>query len=150
MDVDAAGDLLAALALQQVHEAGGELDVLDAAADLALRVREHLAVLAREDRGQLVLTLDQQLAEPEEHVRALDQPGGAPRREGRLGGRDGGLDLVGGGERDLGGDLAGGGVEDRSGAICGTRLLAGDHVADERHGVPLGGFSDRSTGDRLG
>ena len=34
--------LFAALALEQMHESGGELDVLDAARDLARGIREHL------------------------------------------------------------------------------------------------------------
>ena len=59
--VDAAPDLLGELALQQMRDAAGELDDLDAARDLALRVGEHLAVLggdrcgpARRARGRAV------------------------------------------------------------------------------------------------
>ena len=37
-----------------MRDAGGELDVLEAARDLARRVGEHLAVLGGDDRGQLV------------------------------------------------------------------------------------------------
>ena len=119
MHVDAARDLLAALALEQVHEAGGELDVLEAAADLALGVGEHLAVLARDDRGEFVLALDEQLAQPEEHVGALDEPRGAPRGKGGGGRRDRLLDLVAVRERDLGCCAPGRGVEDGAGAVAG-------------------------------
>ena len=100
--VDAARDLLGALALQQVHEARGELDVLDAAADLALGVGEDLAVLVREDRGELVLALDEQVAELEEHVGPLDEARGAPSGQRGLRGGDRLVDLGGRGERDLG------------------------------------------------
>ena len=78
--------------LSRWDESGGELDVLDAAADLALGVGEHLAVLAGDDRGELVLPLDQQFADPEEDVGALGQAGGPPSGQGGAGGRDGFLD----------------------------------------------------------
>ena len=51
-DVDPGRHLLGEPALQQVRDAAGELDVLDAALDLAGRVGEHLAVLARHDRAR--------------------------------------------------------------------------------------------------
>ena len=53
--VDAAPDLLGELALQQMRDAAGELDDLEAAGDLALRVGEHLAVLVGDDPGQRVV-----------------------------------------------------------------------------------------------
>ena len=72
-------------ALEQVRDAAGELHDLLAAADLAERVGEHLAVLGGDDRGELVLAGVQQLAEGEQHLRPLGQRGVPPRREGRLG-----------------------------------------------------------------
>ena len=45
--IDAGADVLAELALEQLRDAAGELDHLDAARDLALGVGERLAVLAR-------------------------------------------------------------------------------------------------------
>ena len=53
VDVDAGGRLLGEAALEQVRDAAGELDDLQAAGDLAERVGEHLAVLGGDDRGQL-------------------------------------------------------------------------------------------------
>ena len=41
------GDLVGEVALQQLRNPAGELDDLDAARHLALRIAEHLAVLAR-------------------------------------------------------------------------------------------------------
>ena len=50
VDVDARRRLLGVAALEQVRDAAGELDVLQAAGDLAEGVAEHLAVLGREQR----------------------------------------------------------------------------------------------------
>ena len=52
MAVDARADLLGELTLQQVRNAGGELDHLVAALNLAGRVRGDLAVLGGDDRRQ--------------------------------------------------------------------------------------------------
>jgi hypothetical protein len=46
VDVDAGRGLFGEAALQQVRDAAGELDVLEAARDLAHRVGQDLAVLA--------------------------------------------------------------------------------------------------------
>ena len=51
--VDAAADRVAVLALQQLRDAAGELDDLEPARDLAARIGEHLAVLARDEGGEL-------------------------------------------------------------------------------------------------
>ena len=67
--VDAAGDLRRGLALEQVAEPAGELDHLEAAVHLAARVGEHLAVLARDQRGELVAVGVDELAEREQHLR---------------------------------------------------------------------------------
>ena len=61
--------LLGEAALEQLRDAAGELDVLQAAGDLAGGVGEHLAVLGGDDRGQLVGAVVQQLAEGEQHRR---------------------------------------------------------------------------------
>ena len=47
--VDARGDLVGEVALEQLRNAAGEFDDLDAARDLALRIAEHLAVLAGDE-----------------------------------------------------------------------------------------------------
>jgi hypothetical protein len=58
--VDAGGDLVGVVALEQLRDAAGELDDVDAAADLALCVGEDLAVFGGDDRGQRVLVLVEQ------------------------------------------------------------------------------------------
>ena len=80
-------DLLGRLALQQVRRAARELDDLEAALDLAARVVDGLAVLGGDDPGELVGVRGEQLAEPEQHVRALGERLRAPRLE--AGGRGG-------------------------------------------------------------
>ncbi len=71
--VDAAGDLVGELALEQRGDAAGELDDLQAALHLARGVREHLAVLVGDDLGDLLGARVDQLAEVEQHLRALRQ-----------------------------------------------------------------------------
>ena len=98
------------LALEQLAEAAGELDHLEPARDLAARVVEHLAVLARDQGGELVLVGGDQLAEGEHHLRPARERRRAPAAR-RLGGRrDRAVDVVGGGERDARDHLAGGRV----------------------------------------
>ena len=81
--VDLGRGVLGEPALHQVRDAAGELHDLLAAADLAQRVGEHLAVLGGDDRRQLVLAGVQQLAEREQDRGPLGQRGVPPGREGR-------------------------------------------------------------------
>ena len=81
--VDAAPDRVAVLALQQLRDAAGELDDLEPARDLAARIGEHLAVLARDDRGELAGMLLDQVAEPEQDARAAERRRVRPLGEGR-------------------------------------------------------------------
>ena len=76
--VDAAGDLGRHLALEQLADPAGELDDLEAALHLAARVVEHLAVLARDDAGEVVAVAVDQLAEAEQHRRAAADRGRRP------------------------------------------------------------------------
>ena len=63
VDVDAGRSLLGHAALEQVRDPAGELDHLEPARDLAHRVGEHLAVLGREDPGDLLAAFVQELAD---------------------------------------------------------------------------------------
>ena len=69
--VDLGRDVLAEAALEQVRDAAGELDHLEAAGHLAERVRQHLAVLGGDQRGDVLLALVHQLAEREQHLGPL-------------------------------------------------------------------------------
>ncbi len=63
--VDVRRDVLEAVAHQQRRRAAGHLDALDAAADAAARLVERLAVLGRDDAGELLEVLFEQLPELE-------------------------------------------------------------------------------------
>ena len=69
--VDAAGDVLEVVALHQDRDAAGDLDVLDAAPQLAAGLGEGLAVLGGDDAGDLVEVLFEELLEAEEVLDAL-------------------------------------------------------------------------------
>jgi 1-acyl-sn-glycerol-3-phosphate acyltransferase len=94
-----------------MRDAAGELDDLKAALDVALGVGDDLAVLGREQLGQLVhIGLDQAL-ELEHHPRAALGIGRGPAVEGGLGGLDRAIHLGDRGQLDPRLNLAGVGVE---------------------------------------
>ncbi len=70
VDVDAGARALGVLTLEQVRDADGELDDLDAALDVALGVGDGLAVFERQEFGQLVDVLVDQLDELHHHAGA--------------------------------------------------------------------------------
>ena len=77
--------LLAVLAFEQVRDAAGELDHLQAAGHLAARVRHDLAVLAGDQTRQLVVIALDQLLELEHYPCATQRRRCGPRWEGDLG-----------------------------------------------------------------
>ncbi len=100
-DVDPRRDLRVGRPLQEVRDAAGELDVLDAARHLSPRVFEDLAVLGRDGGGELVTTGIEQLTQAEQQAGPPGQRGEAPlvgRLEGRCHHR---VDLGRRGESDL-------------------------------------------------
>ena len=110
--VDAGADLLGELAFEEVGDAGGELDVFEAAGGFAAGVGEDFAVFAIDEGGDFVEAALVDFAEAEEDAGAAERRLGGPVGEGGGGGGYGGIDLSGGGERDAGLDGAGGGVVD--------------------------------------
>ncbi len=118
--VDAGADLLCEFALEKLWNAGGELDDLEAAGGFALGVGEDLAVLAVDERGDLVEAALEDLAEAEEDAGAAQRRLGGPLREGGGGGGDGGVDL---------------GAEARGTRDC-TRPEAGWKTSEKRPEVP--------------
>ena len=97
--VDVGADVLGDLALQQMRDADGELDHLEAAGHFAERVVVGLAVLGRDQLGDLVGVLHQQELELVEDARAAQRRRLRPGRPGRLGDGDDLADLLGRGER---------------------------------------------------
>jgi CBS domain-containing protein len=133
--VDAGGHLVGVVTLEQLRDAAGELDDVDAAHHLALCVREHLAVLGGDHRRELVAMLVEQAEELVEHAGAADRRRVGPAVEGLLRGGDGRLDIGHAAQVQLARDGAGGRVEDR--LLARVRLhgvLAADEMADRGGG----------------
>jgi len=128
--VDAGADLVGVVALEQLRDAAGELDDVDAARHLALRVGEHLAVLGGDHRGQRVAVLVHQLEEFLHHARAADRRRVGPGREGGAGRGHRRVHLGDAGQRHLARHRAGGRVPDRLlAAAAAGNALSGDEVA---------------------
>ena len=82
--VDAGGHLLGVVALEQLRDASGKLDDLDAPRDLALRIGEHLAVLGGDHVRQRVFVLVKQLQKFEHDARPAQRRRVGPGGEGSL------------------------------------------------------------------
>ncbi len=91
--IHAGADRLGELALQEMRDAAGELDHLEPAHQRAARVRQHLAVLGGDHRGQLVGVLLDQLLELEHDAGTAQRRRGGPAGEGLARGRDRRVDL---------------------------------------------------------
>ena len=76
--VDLGADIAAVLALEQMRNAAGEIDDVDAAGKFAERVGVRLAVLLRDRAGDRVGVTIQQLLEAEHVLDALERRRGAP------------------------------------------------------------------------
>ena len=100
IDVDAGAGAVGVFALHQMRRAESEFDHFDAALDVALGVDERLAVLARENVGELVGVLGDEVVEFHQHAGAALRIGRAPGGLRRLGVENRGAHLRGGGERD--------------------------------------------------
>src|SRR6476659_10735261 len=118
-------------------DSAGEFDHFLAAADLAERVGDDLAVLAGDDLGQLTLALVEQLAEGEQKLRAFGQRGVAPCRERRRGRVDHRARILDGGQRYRTGDLTGRRIRHRQGSFGGPSkaLAVAPVLYYVRHGV---------------
>ena len=94
VDVDAGRDLLAEAALEQVGHAAGELQVLQAAGDLAEGVRRDLAVLRGQVGGELLAVGVDEVPDAEHDLGATRERRRAPRGERLASGADGRIHLV--------------------------------------------------------
>ena len=139
--VDAGAHVLGEFALEELRRAARVFDDVDAARELARRIRQHLAVLARDRRDELVGALLEQRLEAEHDAGAGERSGGRPTGEGRLRGFDRAPDFGGARERHACAERAGGGRVDIAEAARGAgRALASDPVGERGHvGLAQGG-----------
>ena len=110
--VHVGADVFAELALEQVRDAGGELDHLDAARDLALGVGQRLAVFLRDDLREILALRVHEIAEAHEDARAAQRRIRAPECQRGGGGRDGRVHVGGIAERHVADHLARGRIGD--------------------------------------
>ncbi len=127
---------LGEFALEEVRNAAGEFDHLEAALDVALGVGERLAVLGGEQPGEAVVLLLCQVEEFEQDAGAALRVGGRPADLRRLRDSDGVLGLGMLGQRHLGLHLAGIGIEHVAETTrCPFDLFPADEVTDLTHDV---------------
>jgi hypothetical protein len=99
--VDPARDVFEIRALHERRDAGGDLDALDAAANLTGGVFRRLPVVERDEPGQIVLTLLELVLELEAGAGAFDWRRRAPAGERLPRCAYGRVDIGCGGQRDL-------------------------------------------------
>jgi hypothetical protein len=127
-------DARSTLALQQLRDAAGELDHLQAARDRALGVGQRLAVLGGDEPGQLVRVRLQQRLEREHDPGAANGRRRLPVGLSRPGRSHRAIDLARVGQRHLADALAERRVVDRPGAPAGAgHPLARHQMPDIRH-----------------
>jgi len=125
--VDALADLLGQLALEQLRNAAGELDHVDAPRQLPARVGEDLPVLGGDQPAEHVRPGLRELAEAEQDPGANHWRRARPRREGRGRGAHRSVHLGRGCERDLAAPRTGGRIEHVPQAVA---LARGGAAAD--------------------
>jgi hypothetical protein len=127
-------DLLGVLTLEQLRDPASELHDLHAADDFALRVGDHLAVLVRDDLGELVEVAVDEVPEGEHDARSPGQGHVAPAVVGLLRRLDRGVHVGRLGKDELGLRLALRRVPDLAPPGGGAGgLAAADPVLDGPH-----------------
>ena len=110
--VDAGGHLLGVIALEQLRNAGGEFDDVDATRHLALGIGEHLAVFGGDGVGQGVFVLVQQFQKFEHDPGTAQRRRIGPSRKSGLRSGHGLADIGRIGQGHVAGDFTGSGVGD--------------------------------------
>ena len=124
-------DVLGEFALEELRRAARVFDDVDAARELAGGIRQHLAVLARDRRDDLVGALLEQRLEAEHDAGTGERRRRRPAGKGRLRGVDGAADFGGGRERHARAERAGRGRVDVAEAARGAgRALASDPMGE--------------------
>ncbi len=145
IEVDAGAGAIGVFALHQMRNAEREFDHLDAALDVALGVGDRLAVLAREDVGELVVVLGDEIDELHQDAGAALRIDRGPGRLRRLGVLDRRAHLGLGGERDMGAHRAVHRLENvgRSTRLAGDVLAADEMPVLDHVPLPDAGFTER-------
>ncbi|MGY4375356.1 hypothetical protein ACVWZ3_002995 [Bradyrhizobium sp. i1.3.6] len=131
IDVDPGAGAFGIFALHQMRDAAGELRDFEAALNVALGIRHGLAMLTREQLGELVVVALHQLDEFHHDAGPALRVGRGPFRLGGTGVLDRGADLGLGRQRHLGLDVAGHRLENVGSAARGALdLLATDEMSD--------------------
>ena len=134
VDVDAGTGAFGVFALHQVRNADSKLDDLKAALNVALGVGNGLAVLARQNVGELVVVALREFEELHHHARPALRIGRGPLRLSSARILDGAAQFRLGGERHLGLDVAGHRLENISKpAGCARNLTAANEMPDLTH-----------------
>ncbi len=102
IEVDAGAGAVGIFALHQMRHAEREFDHFDAALNVALGVGDRLAVLARQNVGEFVIILGDEIEEFHQDARAALRIDRGPGRLRLLGVLDRGAHLRLGSERDMG------------------------------------------------
>ncbi len=131
LGIDAWGDVGQRVARHQARQPGGELDHLHPAVHLGPRLGERLAVLAGEQRDEVVEALVHQGPQAEHDPGPLDHGRLGPGGQGGVGGPDDPVHHVGAAERGAGDHLAGRGVIDVLVAVD----LGDSHVPPQSRGT---------------
>ena len=106
-EFDLGADIAAVLAFQEMRDAAGEIDDVDAAGELAARIGVGLAMLLGDGAGNLVGVTVEKLLEAEHVGGALERRRRAPTRGRLLGSGDGFIHFFDGRKREAGGLLSG-------------------------------------------
>jgi hypothetical protein len=131
VSIDSGAHVLGELALEELRRAARVLDDVDAAGELAGRIGQDLAVLARDHGDDLVGALLEQRLEAEHDPRPGEWGGGGPGGERGLRRLDRAADFGRGRERNTRAERAGGGgVDVAEAAGISGRTLAADPVGE--------------------
>ncbi len=151
IDVDARTGALGVFALEHLRDAAGVFDHLEPALDVASGVVDHFAVLARQQFGELLHVILDQLLVAKHHPRALLRVGRGPAGLDRFRRGDGAVEFGLAAERDL--RLHGAAVRVEHVSHASVRSAAGAsgyQVIDLAHGEILSGETSSTDSCNLG
>src|SRR5262249_55716374 len=126
--VEAGRYLIGEVTFQELRNAAGELDDLDSARHLALRVREHLAVLTGDELGERIAFAVEEREKASQHARTPQRRSVGPGWPGGPRTRNRGGHLAGAAESYLAQRCARRGIEHREARAFARQRLSADPV----------------------